>query len=126
MHGARIAMVFALLLCCGIATAELADSNGWHTWQVVVESGELVHFHVLVEEDTPARIHSMNWGCYRPARAEAIDHGVVTATESYDWFLRVVEDEDVDRDVRDAALFGLVESASDEALDYIDGILSRR
>ena len=45
---------------------------------------------------------------------------------SYEWFRSIVEDSSVDRHVRDAALFGLVESGDDEAFAYIDRILSRR
>ena len=50
----------------------------------------------------------------------------MSAADSYAWFRAVVEDAAVNKHVRDAALFGLVESGSDDAFEYIDQILSQR
>ena len=119
-------VVVVALLGCNVAAAEIAATEGWHTWRVGEQSDEVVQFYVLVENGKPARIFSTHWNCRQPAKAEAIDHGVIAAAESYEWFRAVVEDAAVDRDIRDAALFGLVESGTDEAIAYIDRILSRR
>ena len=128
MRSLRIAALVVALAIPGTALADLGGTNtdGWHTWRVEAESADPVRFYVLVEDGKPIRIHSMNWRCHRWDRPDALDHGPVAARESYEWFRAVVEDAAVERDVRDAALFGLVESGDDEAFSYIDGILSRR
>ena len=126
MRSLRIPAIAAAVLCWSTATAELADTDGWHTWRIDSSDTEVAQFYVLVEDGKPVRIHTTNWGCRKPTKAEAIDHGVVAATESYDWFRAVVEDPAVDEDIRGPALFGLVESDGDQAIAYIDRILSRR
>ena len=128
MRWLRIAIAAAALLCWATASADLdtTATDGWHTWSIENDEAEQVHFFVLVENGKPARIHSMNWNCRRPTKDRAVDHGRIAAAESYEWFRVVVENHDVERDIRDAALFGLVESDSEEAIAYIDGILSRR
>lgn len=126
MQALRITAIAAALLVCGTSAAELADTDGWHTWRIDGNDAEVVHFYVLVEDGKPVRIHNISRDCRRPAKAKAIDHGVVAATESYDWFRAVVENPALDEDLRGAALFGLVESDGDEAVAYIDRILSQR
>lgn len=127
MRSLRIAALIVAALFSSAALAGLDEMNteGWHTWRVEMESGDPVRFYVLLEDGRPVRIQSMNWRCYKRDRPDALDHGAVTATESYEWFRAVVENSDVARDVRDAALFGLVESGDDAAFTYIDRILSR-
>lgn len=100
--------------------------DGWHTWQVDTEDGDRAHFYVLVKSGKPARIHLLNWNCRKPTKEAVNDHGTVSPGESYAWFRAVVEDAQVDGHIRDAALFGLVESGTDEAFEYIDRILSQR
>ena len=123
-----MAMLAATLFGSGPSAAALEEpyADGWHTWQVDAEDGDLVQFYVFVEDGKLARIHSLNWNCRKPTRDAVNDHGTVTAAESFAWFRAVVEDAAVDEHIRDAALFGLVESGSDDAFEYIDRILSRR
>lgn len=130
----RWARVLMLVLLAGTlawsessaAGLDAVAADGWHSWQVDDDSGHETRFFVRVENGKPVRIHSLNWNCRKPTTEPAIDHGRVSAAQSYAWFRAVVEDFTVDERVRDAALFGLVESDSDEAIDYIDQILSRR
>ena len=103
-----------------------AYTDGWHSWYVEAADGEQVQFHVLIENGRPERIRSMNWNCRKPTEDAVTDHGTVAAAESFAWFRAVVENSAVDKHVRDAAMFGLVESGGDDAIEYIDGILSRR
>ena len=108
------------------AGLEKANTDGWHAWQVDSADGEQVQIYVLIEDGRPARIRSLSWNCSQPARENLVDHGSISSNESYAWFRAVVEDATVDEDIRDAALFGLVESGADEAFAYIDRILSRQ
>lgn len=130
MRAAKIgflALLAATLFWSEPSAAELegVSADGWHAWRVGVD-GQQAQFYVLIENGKPARIRSMNWNCRRPTKEAAIDHGTVSSAESFSWFRAVVEDPSVDEHVRDAALFGLVESGSDDAFEYIDRILSQR
>ena len=123
-----LALLAATLFWSELSSAGLEEVyvDGWHTWQVLTEDGDAAQFLVLVEGGKLSRIHSLNWNCRKPTREAVTDHGTVSPGESYAWFRAVVEDSGVDGHVRDAALFGLVESGTDEALEYIDRILSQR
>lgn len=126
MRSLRVFAIAAAILCSSAAAAELAATDGWHTWRIDGNDNDVVHFYVLIEEGKPVRIHNLSWDCQRPTKAEGMDHGVVLATESYDWFRAVIENPAVDEDIRGSALFGLVESGGDDAIAYIDRILSQR
>lgn len=131
MRAAKILMI--VLLAGTVAWSESSaaeldgvSADGWHSWYVDAADGQQAQFYVLVENGRPVRIHSLNWNRQKPTREAIEDHGRVSAVESYAWFRGVVEDAAVDEQIRDAALFGLVESDSDDALEYIDQILSQR
>lgn len=108
------------------AGLEAVAADGWHSWYVDDGDGHETQFFVRIEDGKPVRIHSLSWNCQKPTKEPAIDHGRMSATDSFAWFRAVVEDAAVDKHVRDAALFGLVESGSDDAFEYIDQILSQR
>ena len=131
MRFARILML--VLLASTFAWSESSaagldgvSADGWHSWHVDAADGQQAEFYVLVADGKPVKIHSLNWNCRKPTQEEIVDHGRVSAVESYAWFRAVVEDAAVDEHIRDAALFGLVESGPDDAFEYIDQILSRR
>lgn len=123
-----IALLASALIWSESSAAELqgVSADGWHSWHVDPSDNDQVEFYVLIEDGKPAKIRSLNWNCRKPTKEAVDDHGTVSAEESYAWFRDVVEDADVDKHVRDAALFGLVESGSDDAFEYIDRILSQR
>lgn len=108
------------------AMPNAASPDGWHSWHVDTSEGSRIQYYVLIEHGEPARIHSLSWNCDEPTREVVKDHGQVAAGESFAWFRAVVEDGTVDRHVRDAALFGLVESGGESGLEYVDQILRRR
>jgi len=130
----RLAKLLMLVLLAGTlswsesSAAELdgVSADGWHSWHVDNAEGDQVQFYVLIENGKPEKIRSLSWNCRKPTRDKINDHGEVSASESYAWFRGVVEDSTVEERVRDAALFGLVESGTDDAFDYIDQILSKR
>lgn len=131
MRFARILMLVLLantLAWSGSSAAELDEisADGWHSWHVDAADEQQAQFYVLIEDGKPVRIHSLNWNCRKPTREAIDDHGRVSAVESYAWFRAVVEDVAVDEHIRDAALFGLVESGPDDAFEYIDQVLSQR
>lgn len=131
MRAARILMIVLLATTLfwsapSVAGLEETSADGWHSWHVDTAEGDQVQFYVLIENGKPAKIRSLSWNCRKPTRETIDDHGTISATESYAWFRAVVEDAAVDEQVRDAALFGLVESGSDDAFEYIDQILSQR
>ena len=126
-----VKLLMFVLLAATLAWSEASaeeltgvSSDGWHSWYVDAADGQPTEFYVRVEDGKPVRIHSLNWNCRKPTRESIVDHGRVSAVESFAWFRAVVEDAAVDKHIRDAALFGLVESGPDDALEYIDRILS--
>lgn len=131
MRATRILMIALLAVTLfwsepSAAGLEETSADGWHSWHVDTAEGDQVQFYVLIENGKPEKIRSLNWNCRKPTKDKVNDHGTVPAAESYAWFRNVVEDTEVDKRVRDAALFGLVESGSDDAFEYIDQILSQR
>ncbi len=108
------------------AGLEAMSTDGWHSWSVEVADGQQAQFYIRFEDGRLTRIHSTNCSCQQPTREAIEDHGAITASESFAWFRAVVEDTTVDKRIRDAALFGLVQSGGEDAFEYIDRILSRR
>lgn len=131
MRAAKIlmfALVAGTLAWSESSATDLEDlsADGWHSWHVDIADGDQVQFYVLIANGKAEKIRSLNSNCRKPTRDKVEDHGQVTAAESYAWFRVVIEDATVDEHVRDAALFGLVESGSEDAFEYIDRILSQR
>ena len=52
------------------------------------------------------------------------DHGVVATSENFLWFKRFVEMTGLSKKIREAALFGVAQSDSDQAYDYLDRLIT--
>jgi hypothetical protein len=85
-----------------------------------------VQFYVLMEAGKPQKIRVLSSECPVETTASIENHGVVPAQHNVEWFRQVIEDRGLDHDVREEALFGLVQSESSIAFDYLDRLLSRR
>lgn len=85
-----------------------------------------VQFYVRISNGRPADIRAISAACPVTAASAITDHGVVAAADNLQWFRSVIEDTGLAQDVREEALFGLVQSGSDEAFEYLDRLLSRR
>ena len=96
-----------------------------HRSDCSVATGQ-VQFYVRIKNGRPTDIRTLSAACPVTATSAIKDHGVVPAKDSLAWFRNVIEDPGLDKDVREEALFGLVQSGSDEAFRYIDRLLSRR
>ena len=85
-----------------------------------------VQFYVLMRSGKPTKIRVLSSECPVETTASIKNHGVVPAQDNVAWFRQVIEDKTLDHDVREEALFGLVQSESSIAFEYLDRLLSRR
>ncbi len=85
-----------------------------------------VQFYVLIKGGKPQKIRVLSSECPVETTATIATLGVVPAKDNVEWFRRVIEDRTLDHDVREEALFGLVQSESSIAFDYLDRLLSTR
>lgn len=85
-----------------------------------------VQYYVLMKGGRPQEIRVLSSKCPVETKTAITHHGVVSARDNVAWFRRVIEDRTLDQDVREEALFGLVQSESRIAFDYLDRLLSRR
>lgn len=85
-----------------------------------------VQFYVLMKGGKPQKIRVLSSECPVETAATIANHGVIAAQDNVEWFRRVIEDRTLDHDIREEALFGLVQSESSIAFDYLDRLLSKR
>ena len=82
--------------------------------------------YVRVSGGVPVGVWVFSSACPVTAEDEILDHGIVSAGDSVDWFRSVIEGRDVEQDVREKALFALVQTESDAAFRYLDRLLTER
>ena len=85
-----------------------------------------IQIYVRLDNGEPKDIRVLSSNCPASTESEVRDHGLVSTDESLDWFRNIIEDQRLDMDIREEALFGLVQSESDAAFNYIDSLLTRR
>jgi hypothetical protein len=86
----------------------------------------LVQVYVNMKHGEPVDIRVLSSECPVSTATEITDHGLVSTDENLAWFRGVIENPRQDMDVREDALFGLVQSGSDSAFDYLDALLAER
>jgi hypothetical protein len=84
-----------------------------------------IQIYVRLDNGEPKDIRVLSSNCPVSTESEVADHGLVSAGESLDWFQSIIENQQLDMDIREEALFGLVQSESDAAFDYIDSLLTQ-
>ena len=89
------------------------------------ESG-VVQVYARMENGVPVDIRVLSSECPVSAEGTITDHGLVSVAENIYWFRHVIENPRLDMDVREEALFGLVQSESDAVFDYFDALLAER
>ena len=71
-------------------------------------------------------IRVLSSSCPVESRDPVADHGIVSAAANLAWFRSVIENRRIDQDVREDALFALVQTESDAAFAYLDRLLADR
>jgi hypothetical protein len=84
-----------------------------------------IQVYVRLNNGKPEDIRVLSSNCPVSTESEVADHGIVSVDESLAWFRSIIEDRRLDMDVREEALFGLVQSESDAAFDYLDRLLTQ-
>lgn len=85
-----------------------------------------VQVYAFIKSGRATRIRVLSSECPVSTETQLTDHGVVSTEDTIKWFREVIEDQRTNRDIRDEALFGLVQSKSDAAFEYIDRLVSQR
>jgi hypothetical protein len=85
-----------------------------------------IRIYVQMDKGMPKDILALSSACPVSTESAVADHGLVSAEENLDWFRTIIENQQIDKDIREMALFALVQSNSDKGYAYIDDLLSRR
>ena len=85
-----------------------------------------VQVYALLNDGEPTDIRVLSSNCPVTTESAVTDHGLVSVDESLGWFRAIIENDQLSMDAREEALFGLVQSQSDAAFDYLDSLLSQR
>ena len=85
-----------------------------------------IQVYVRLDNGIPKDIRVLSSNCPVASESEVTDHGIVTTASNLNWFRSIIEDKSQSSDAREEALFGLVQSQSDAAFDYLDSLLSQR
>ena len=86
----------------------------------------VVKIYARMKNGVPVNIRVLSSECPVTAEGTITDHGLVSVAENIYWFRRVIENPRLDMDVREEALFGLVQSESDAVFEYFDALLAKR
>ena len=88
-------------------------------------SGKLT-FYVRSQNGEPAVIRAFDSSCPISTEETVTDLGTVALAKSDAILLEIVQATDLDMDVREDALFWLVQAGSDATFEYLDRLLSSR
>jgi hypothetical protein len=80
---------------------------------------------VHMVEGHPEDILILSAQCPVFSESAIIDHGLVSAADNVDWFRSIIENPRLSKDIREMALFALVQSNSAEAYAWLDKLLSQ-
>ena len=84
-----------------------------------------IQVYVRFDSGTPEDIRVLSSNCPVSTESEVTDHGLVSVDENLGWFRGIIESKHLDMDVREEALFGLIQSESDAAFAYLDRLLTQ-
>lgn len=85
-----------------------------------------MQIYVRLDSGIPKDIRVLSSNCPVSTQTPVTDHGLQSVTDNIDWFRSIIEDQKLDHDVREEALFALVLSGSDAAFVYLDNLLTKR
>ena len=101
----------------------IGTADGWYKWQV---DGAMTTLFLRQENGKPASIRMFSPDCRWSSPEisdEVTDMGILSLDDSVAMLLDIVSEDDLDMDVREEALFGLAQSDSDTAFEYLDRLL---
>ena len=122
----RALLILGAALWGSVAFADLPsdEASGWYSWQIDNPSQSIVL--VRVQDGKLRDLHLETLNCWNKPKKKATDLGLVTPAENFVWFKRIAEDSDLSMNTREVALFGVVESETDEAFEYVESLLFGR
>ncbi len=119
----RALVLIGALLWSGAAFASLpaSDADGWFSWQI--DNVEQTTVWVRLRDGQLRDVYMSDFGCRSIPKQEVTDLGLVSPDENFTWFRSIVDDEESSSKVKQRALFGVVQSGSDEAFSYLEGLI---
>lgn len=141
--------ILAAALLCGPTPADGASfdkGDGWYKWSIdsvsrqtcnldsrhrtiisnsdcSENSGKLT-FYVNTKRGKPAVVRAFDSNCPVSTEEAVTDLGSVSLATSDAMLLEIIQATDLDKDVREDALFWLVQAGSDATFEYLDQLLS--
>ena len=85
-----------------------------------------IQVYVRLGAGIPEDIVVLSSNCLVSTETAVVDHGLLSAKENLRWFQSIIEDPRLEDDVREEALFALVNSSSDAVYAYLDKLLTTR
>ncbi len=85
-----------------------------------------MQIYVRLDGGIPTDIRVLSSNCPVSTQSTVKDHGLQSVGDNINWFRSIIEDQKLDHDVREEALFALVLSGSDAAYVYLDKLLTQR
>ena len=126
---AALALLGLALLWSAPASSapSIGSADGWYKWQV---EGATTTLFLHQEKGKPTHIRLFSPDCRVTVfggksgiKGEVVDMGLMSVDDSVAMLLDIVNEKDLDLDVREEALFGLAQSDSDTAYEYFDQLL---
>ena len=119
----RVGALLGLMFFANPALAALpsADVSGWFRWQVDNAAATVIWVRL-----DGGRVEQLRTGHTRDCRSQprsATDLGLVSQSENFRWFRRLVEARDTPARARRAALIGVASTGSAAALDYLEALI---
>ena len=85
-----------------------------------------VQIYVKFQREKAKDIRVLSSNCPVRSDSKISNHGLVSAAENLAWFRNLIEDRNSTEELREEALFGLVQSGGDAAFEYLDRLLTDR
>lgn len=85
-----------------------------------------VQIYARINQGEPEIIRVLSSACPVTTDTKVTDHGTVTIEQNIAWFRKVIENPRVDPEIRQEALFALVQTETDAAFEYIDTLLAEK
>ena len=122
----RVAVLGALLLLWLPIHAEMTgvtSPDGWFKWHIADSDSAGKSLYVRKQRDRLVSIVVADSNCGYSRHRAATDLGEISTDDAVTMLLDIVMNDDLDRDLREQALFGLAQSDSDRAFAALDRII---
>ncbi len=104
-------------------TATLEAADGWFSWHIVGGEAAGKKLYVRKSQGNITRVAMSGEYCGFTRREPATDLGELSTDDAVSMLLELVMNEELERDIRQQALFGLAQSGSERAFATLDDLI---